>query len=45
MKDYPDFLTTTGYGEADGLCGVNCCFPRKKAETTAKICEINDGKR
>ena len=25
--------------------GNSCCFPRKKAETTAKICEINEGKR
>jgi hypothetical protein len=22
--EYPDFITTTGYGKPDGLCGVNC---------------------
>ena len=24
MEEYPDFIETTGYGEVDGLCGVNC---------------------
>jgi hypothetical protein len=24
MANYPDFLTTTGYGTAGGLLGVNC---------------------
>gem|GEM_PF-5324190 len=32
-------LALTGFEE------IFCCFPRKKAETTAKICEINEGKR
>ncbi len=24
MKDYPDFIESTGYGRVDGLCGANC---------------------
>lgn len=23
-QDYPDFVTSTGYGSGDGLCGWNC---------------------
>jgi hypothetical protein len=23
-KRYPDFVSSTGYGEVDGLCGINC---------------------
>lgn len=24
MADYPDFVTSTGYGTVEGLCGANC---------------------
>ena len=24
MKNYPDFIESTGYGDVLGLCGVNC---------------------
>lgn len=23
-NDYPDFISSTGYGTATGLCGINC---------------------